>query len=111
MTKQYVWVGVTIGLLSVGFGIGIVASPSIYTPDDDLMAQYDQVMRLMMQNPEHRQQMMDDLMKNQEFTQQMLSADPPQHASWEQLLVVAAAASCNRPQESALAVCNRFSAS
>ena len=40
-----------------------------------------------------------------EVTQKLLTSDPPQHVHWEQLLVAAASASCDKPHANALAAC------
>ena len=88
MINQYVWVGITVGVFFAGIGIGYAVFSPSFGPGN-MMMQNQQMMKQMMQDPQLRQQMMEQMstmlndpeqrqlmmnmmMQNQEFMQEMM---------------------------------------
>jgi len=70
MVNQYVWIGIAVGVFFAGIAGGYAIFLSAYQPQT-MMTQTQLMQQIMMQSPEHRQQMME-----------ALSQDPKDMRQW-----------------------------
>lgn len=71
MVNQYVWLGIAVGVFFIGIAGGYAIFLNAYQPEQ-MMTQTQLMPKLMMQSPEHRQQMMNQMMQDPQFMQTMI---------------------------------------
>ena len=70
LVNQKVWIGIVVGVLFVGIAGGYAVFLNAYQPEV-MMTQTQIMQQLMMQSPEHRQQMMEAIIGDEEFMHEM----------------------------------------
>jgi hypothetical protein len=87
MTNRYVWIGIAVGVFVAGIGIGYTVFVNTYNPYtmmyqnspmfNQMMGRNPQFagqyMEYMMQDPQLRQQMYNDMFENKDFMYNMMS--------------------------------------
>lgn len=77
MVNQGIWIGIAVGVFFAGLGVGYAV---FFPMNQPMMFSNQQFMQqLMMQGPQHRQQMLDEMMENQDIGNQMMDTVTAQH--------------------------------
>src|SRR5574337_1757531 len=82
MTSQYVWIGITIGVLVAGIGIGYAVFINTYNPYAMMMGNPAMFNQMMVRNPQFSGQYMGYMMQNPQYMNQWMSQNPQYMSQW-----------------------------
>src|SRR5574337_361261 len=82
MTSQYVWIGITIGVLVAGIGIGYAVFINTYNPYAMMMGNPAMFNQMMVRNPQFSGQYMGYMMQNPQYMNQWMSHNPQYMNQW-----------------------------
>ena len=82
MPRQYVWIGLAVGLFFAGLGVGYAVFITTYNHYAMMMGNPAMFSQMMVQNPQFSGQYMGYMMQNPQYMNQWMSQNPQYMGQW-----------------------------